>query len=168
MQDNFYMLATAANTTKTSLGETIIRDALIPDILGKDNSILYWAGKRLARLFPLAKDEDLPLFFEQADWGYLKRVKAKKDQQYFELSGPSVELRQKLNHNCEFLLEAGFLAETIQRQLGFITEAIIDKKTHDTITILVQIDTKDPLDLNEIDEVEPLILTRPQADLPEE
>ena len=110
MQDNFYELASSQN----QLSATLIRDALIPDILGKDNNILYWAGRRLARLFPLAKDEELPIFFEQANWGHLKRVKAKKEQQYFELTGQIVETRQKLNSACEFLIEAGFLAETIQ------------------------------------------------------
>ena len=64
MQDNFYELA----SSQDQLGATLIRDALIPDILGKDNNILYWAGRRLARLFPLAKDEELPIFFEQANW----------------------------------------------------------------------------------------------------
>ena len=99
-----------------------------------------------------------------ANWGHLKRVKAKKEQQYFELTGQIVETRQKLNSACEFLIEAGFLAETIQNQLGFITEAIIDKKTHDTITLLVQVDTKDPLDLDFIEEQKPLnILTEPEA-----
>ena len=156
MQDNFYELA----SSQDQLGATLIRDALIPDILGKDNNILYWAGRRLARLFPLAKDEELPIFFEQANWGKLERVKAKKEQQYFELTGQIVETRQKLNSACEFLIEAGFLAETIQNKLGFVTEAIIDKKTHGTVTILVQVDTKDPLDLDFIEEKQPLnILT---------
>ena len=160
MQDNFYELASSQN----QLSATLIRDALIPDILGKDNNILYWAGRRLARLFPLAKDEELPIFFEQANWGHLKRAKAKKEQQYFELTGQIVETRQKLNSACEFLIEAGFLAETIQNQLGFVTEAIIDKKTHGTVTILVQVDTKDPLDLDFIEEQKPLnILTEPEA-----
>ena len=135
MQDNFYELA----SSQDQLGATLIRDALIPDILGKDNNILYWAGRRLARLFPLAKDEELPIFFEQANWGKLERVKAKKEQQYFELTGQIVETRQKLNSACEFLIEA-----------------IIDKKTHGTVTILVQVDTKDPLDLDFIEEQQPL------------
>lgn len=152
MQDNFYELASA----KGQLGATLLRDALIPDILGKDNTMLYWAGKRLARLFPLAKDEELPFFFAQANWGTLKRIKAKKGQQYFELTGEIVETRKKLNPDCEFLIEAGFLAETIQNQLGFITEAAIDKKTHNSVIFLVQIDTKDPLDLDAIEELKPL------------
>ena len=96
MQDNFYELA----SSQDQLGATLIRDALIPDILGKDNNILYWAGRRLARLFPLAKDEELPIFFEQANWGKLERVKAKKEQQYFELTGQIVETRQNLISAC--------------------------------------------------------------------
>ncbi|WP_334115788.1 DUF2507 domain-containing protein, partial [Ligilactobacillus sp.] len=95
---------------------------------------------------PLAKDEDLPIFFEQAEWGTLKRTKAKHDNQHFELSGKPVVLRKQLNPKADFLLEAGFLAETIQLQLGFVTEAIIEKQTDDTVTFLVQVDSKDPID----------------------
>lgn len=154
MQENFYDLA----LSQDKLDVTILRDVLLPELLGRDNNILYWAGKRLARLFPLAKDEDLPVFFAQAGFGTLKRTKAKRNNQYFELSGPEVILRQQLNSNADFLLEAGFLAETIQNQLGFITEAIVDKKTANTVNFLIQVDTKDPLDLDETPEMSPLVL----------
>ena len=85
-------------------------------------------------------------YFEQAEWGTLKRTKAKHDNQYFELSGEPVALRMQLNPKADFLLEAGFLAETIQLQLGFVTEAIIEKQTSNTVTFLIQVDSKDPID----------------------
>ena len=142
MQENFYNIA----SSKGKFSSELLRDALLPELFGKANNILYWSGKRLARIFPLAKDEDLPIFFEQAEWGTLKRTKAKHDNQYFELSGEPVALRMQLNPKADFLLEAGFLAETIQLQLGFVTEAIIEKQTSNTVTFLIQVDSKDPID----------------------
>lgn len=65
MQENFYNIA----SSKGKFSSELLRDALLPELLGKENNILYWSGKRLARIFPLAKDEDLPIFFEQAEWG---------------------------------------------------------------------------------------------------
>ena len=118
MQENFYNIA----SSKGKFSSELLRDALLPELLGKENNILYWSGKRLARIFPLAKDEDLPIFFEQAEW------------------------RMQLNPKADFLLEAGFLAETIQLQLGFVTEAIIEKQTSNTVTFLIQVDSKDPID----------------------
>ena len=135
MQENFYNIA----SSKGKFSSELLRDALLPELLGKENNILYWSGKRLARIFPLAKDEDLPIFFEQAEWGTLKRTN-------FELSGEPVALRMQLNPKADFLLEAGFLAETIQLQLGFVTEAIIEKQTSNTVTFLIQVDSKDPID----------------------
>lgn len=168
MQDNFYELANADKQPKSTLAVALIRDALLPEILGADNNILYWAGKRLARNFPIAKDEEIPVFFEQADWGELKRIKSKKDQQYFQLTGDVVKMRQKLNPRSEFLLEAGFLAETIQNQLGFITEVVIDKKTHDSVTFLAQIDSKDAIDLDSVDERKPLTIEPLSLDVADE
>ena len=152
MDVKFYSTAVEHNNLGTTLGSSIFRDALLPDLVGTDNTILYWAGKRLARNFPLAKDEDLPVFFEKANWGYLKRVKSKMNRQVFELSGPIVEIRKKINSKCEFLLEAGFIAETIQNQSGFTSEAVIDTETSrgNSVFITVQVDQRDPVDLNTI------------------
>ncbi len=150
MQENFYDIASA----KDRFSVELLRDALLPELLGKDDNILYWAGKRLARIFPLAKDEDIPVFFEQAGWGTLRRTKAKRSSQYFELSGEPVDLRRQLNSAADFLLEAGFLAETVQLQLGFVTEAIIEKQTKDAVVILVQVDLKDPVDFEEYEQAE--------------
>ena len=140
MDVKFYSTAVEHNNLGTTLGSSILRDALLPDLVGTDNTILYWAGKRLARNFPLAKDEDLPVFFEKANWGYLKRVKSKMNR------------RKKINSKCEFLLEAGFIAETIQNQSGFTSEAVIDTETSrgNSVFITVQVDQRDPVDLNTI------------------
>src|SRR5699024_4772502 len=63
-----------------------------------------------------------------------------------------VEIRKKINSKCEFLLEAGFIAETIQNQSGFTSEAVIDTETSrgNSVFITVQVDQRDPVDLNTI------------------
>ena len=54
----------------TSFGYELVREELLHEILGKDTAeILYWAGKRLARNYPLSSLEEIISFFEQASWG---------------------------------------------------------------------------------------------------
>ncbi|MFT8748083.1 YslB family protein [Liquorilactobacillus nagelii] len=159
MDENRYQELVENKELATLLGYETLRDMLLPDLLGTNSNILYWAGKRLARKFNLAKDEDLPLFFAASNWGNLERIKAKRQQQLFKLSGPIVALRLK-QKNPEFQLETGFLAETIQNQAGFLTEAIIQNQDprHGWINILAQLDLTDPIDPALMPTVEPLQL----------
>ncbi|MFT8446053.1 YslB family protein [Liquorilactobacillus nagelii] len=159
MDENRYQELVENKGLATLLGYETLRDMLLPDLLGTNSNILYWAGKRLARKFNLAKDEDLPLFFAASNWGNLERIKAKRQQQLFKLSGPIVALRLK-QKNPEFQLETGFLAETIQNQAGFLTEAIIQNQDprHGWINILAQLDLTDPIDPALMPTVEPLQL----------
>lgn len=144
-----------------TLGYEVIRDILVPELIGDNHNILYWAGKRLAREVYLAKDDDLPIFFSEAGWGDLKRIKGNKKQQLFELSGAVVQLRNQVVKQADFLLEAGFLAETIQLQSGFVCEAIIKeiKKKSGIISFLVQLDPEDSIDTALIPDKEPLQFT---------
>ena len=58
--------------TPTRFGYEIIRDHVLPSILGKNEAeILYWAGKEVARKFPIFTTEELPSFFVEAGWGTL-------------------------------------------------------------------------------------------------
>ncbi|MDF2791483.1 MAG: hypothetical protein K0S80_4585, partial [Neobacillus sp.] len=53
-------------------GYELIREFILPDILGKDTpEILYWAGKRLARNHPLNSLDEIIDFFSKASWGQL-------------------------------------------------------------------------------------------------
>ena len=56
----------------------------------------------------------------------------------------------------------------IQNQLGFITEVVIDKKTHDSVTFLAQIDPKDAIDLDSVDERKPLTIEPLSLDVADE
>lgn len=144
MENEFYQSAVQTNSLGTTFGTLLLRDALIPELVGTDNNILYWMGKSLARKFKVANLDNLSAFYLDANFGKLEQIKVKKDEQTFELSGPIVKKRQELGQ-AEFLLEAGFLAQTIQQQVGFITEAIIAKTNKNGVTLLVKSDLKDPI-----------------------
>ncbi|HSI68424.1 MAG TPA: YslB family protein [Planococcus sp. (in: firmicutes)] len=109
--------------TKTSsvsnghFGYDLIRNHVLSDILGAhEDDILYWAGKSLARKFPLSSLAEAPDFFHQADFGKLSLEKNSRHEAVYSLSPLSSGGR------C-FKLEAGFLAEQKQNIDGFVTEA---------------------------------------------
>ncbi|MGY3779012.1 YslB family protein [Isobaculum melis] len=139
--------------TITLLGYEMIRDILIPNILGKDtDDILYWAGKELARKFPLSTIEDMLIFFKNASFGHLTFEKEKKNQMQFILSGSLVSARFKASTDPSFKLEAGFIAEQLQMQTSRYTEATeeIDYKKQ-LILITAQWDEKDTAPVDQPD-----------------
>lgn len=100
----------------------LYRDFLLPAILGEDDeAILYWGGKRIARKYDLTSFDDVANFFTAAEFGNLSKTKERRNTQNFELSGQSVIDRIK-SGSREFSLEAGIIAEAIQRQLDRNTE----------------------------------------------
>lgn len=126
-------------------GYTLIRDALIPNLLGQEtNEILYWAGKELARQYPLNNQQDTILFFKKAGFGTLTLDSRHKNKVIFRLSGFAVENRLAMVKQPSFNLEAGFLAEQIQQQESLYTEAIYEIKSKaKSVLITLQQDTKD-------------------------
>jgi predicted hydrocarbon binding protein len=122
-------------------GYELIRDMLLPDILGKDHTqIIYWAGKQLARKFTIDTQEDIIQFFKEAGWGELELLEQNKYEVKYTVRGEMVERRLDLNKEATFQLEAGFLAEEIQRQKGKTAEAIEEQKKRIEILITVQWD----------------------------
>ncbi|WP_317942988.1 YslB family protein [Carnobacterium maltaromaticum] len=131
-------------------GYELIRDSLIPNLLGKEtNEILYWAGKELARQYPVANYSDLVLFYKKACFGDLVLIKEKKHQKLFTLTGPTVTKRME-QHNPNFSLEAGFLAEQMQMLQELYAEALseINLRTK-TVTITLQWDAKEPVSIDQ-------------------
>jgi predicted hydrocarbon binding protein len=107
-----------------SFGYELIREELLSNILGKDSpDILYWAGKHLARSHLLQNTAEIAAFFEEAGWGTLSILKESKHELHFELTSPLVKRRVQLKPDAHFRLEAGFLAQQIESQLGLIAEA---------------------------------------------
>ena len=112
--------------TIPTFGYEIIRDHLLQSILGKhEEDVLYWAGKELARKFPLFSMDELPSFFTEAGWGQLMIEKETKDEIHYILMTDE-DLSLNIEHRC-FRLEAGFLAEQKQKQLGCLTECYEEK-----------------------------------------
>ncbi|MCF6408705.1 YslB family protein [Pseudalkalibacillus salsuginis] len=129
-------------------GYELMRDVLLPELLGKeDHSLLYWAGRTLARKYPMDTSEELIQFFAAANFGELRLKEETSKTITFELTSDRIsDLLRKRRHEG-FQLEAGFLAEQIQRKKERITESFeeIKRGKEDKIIFTVQWDRKDEI-----------------------
>lgn len=130
-----------------AFGYELLREVLIPELLGKEApDILYWAGKILARKYPLMDINELVEFFDQAGWGHLSILKESKHELEIELSSDLILERLELHQDCHFKLEAGFLAQQIELQKKIMTEAFEHpNKRNGKIRFTVKWDQKDPV-----------------------
>ena len=126
-------------------GYELIREILLPSILGDEApDILYWAGKELARKFPLMTTDEIISFFEEAGWGSLTIASSNKKEMILELTGPYITRRLELLEDVSFTLESGFIAEQIQSQKKMIAEAFEEvNKRQKKVVITVRWDRKD-------------------------
>jgi predicted hydrocarbon binding protein len=131
--------------TVPAFGYELIREAVLSDMLGKDAAeILYWAGKRLARKYPLESMEAVIEFFENAGWGNLAVKEEKRSEMELQLSSPLFARRFKENPDCTFQLEAGFLAQQLESQKELLSEAFEHpKKRGGLVLFTVKWDKKD-------------------------
>lgn len=129
----------------TIFGYELIREDLISDLLGKNTpEILYWAGKRLARKYPLNTLDETIEFFSKASWGVLTIKSENKDEMDFELSSPLTMPPDKSKAEHFFQLEAGFLAQQIENQKDAVAEAFEHPiKRSQKVLITVKWDQKD-------------------------
>lgn len=127
-------------------GYELLRDILLPELLGKDTpEISYWAGKHLARKFPLLSFDEIGSFFQEAGWGDLVLIEQSRKELKAMLKGPMVARRLSMKSEACFKLEAGFLAEQIQAQKHAITETYDEVlKKQKTVSLTVRWDSKDP------------------------
>lgn len=124
-------------------GYDLIREDLLPDLLGSEHQqILYWAGKSLARKYPVAEVELIEDFFRKAGFGELKLIKTKKSEMVFELISPRFYNKKKIFAS----LEAGFLAAQIQQQTGHIAETLETAKPGKSPKVVFEVkwDLADP------------------------
>lgn len=130
-----------------AFGYELIREVLLPELLGNDTSeILYWAGKRLARKYPLETFEQIVNFFHEAGWGELEKKNESKNDMEILLSSALIKKRLKEKVNTTFQLEAGFLAQQIELQKEVITEAFEHpKKKAGKVQFTVKWDIKDSI-----------------------
>ncbi|MEK3890465.1 YslB family protein [Bacillus sp. FSL K6-3431] len=129
-------------------GYELLRDILIPDLLGKDTpEITYWSGKHLARKFPVLSKEESESFFQDAGWGQLRLSSESKNEMKFELSGDIVQRRLQMLTDPSFRLEAGFIAQQVQIQKQVMTEAYEEiVKKQNIVIFTVRWDPKDPIE----------------------
>ncbi len=128
-----------------AFGYEIIRDHILSSILGKHEAdILYWAGKDLARKFPLFSMNEAQAFFKEAGWGELYLEKEGKDEAIYHLASESTPLN--INGRC-FHLEAGFLASQQEKNIGFLTECYSEKNIKQNVVIFkLKWDLKEPIE----------------------
>ncbi|SEM36259.1 Protein of unknown function [Mesobacillus persicus] len=128
-------------------GYELIRDVLLTELLGKDApEILYWAGKKLARRFPLYNMDEVIAFFHEADWGLLVVKEEKRKEVGLELSGEWITHRLEKDVHSTFQLEAGFLAQQLEMQKKVVAEAFEHpRKRSGKILFTIKWDIKDPI-----------------------
>jgi len=133
--------------TVSKFGYELIREVLLPELLGKDGpEILYWAGKILARKYPLETIEEVIVFFSRASWGELSIRKQSKNEIEFELDTVLLASRVTSKAETYFQLEAGFLAQQIEMQKGVTAEAFEHPvKRSKLASFTVKWDSKDPI-----------------------
>lgn len=126
----------------TQFGYELIRDHVLPSILGKhEGDILYWAGKEIARKFPVFSIEEIPAFFLEAGWGQLTLDKMSKKEAFYQLKSPGEPLKISERN---FHLEAGFIAEQFQKLKGCLTECYAETKaSENTVTLQLAWDKKE-------------------------
>lgn len=137
------------NISMNAFAYELLREELLPDLIGKElDAILYWAGRNLARKYPLETIDEVIQFFVKAGWGDLTIIEHKRREMQFKLTGDLIKERQQQNRHSSYQLEAGFIAEQIQKQRGVIAESYEEqKKRSDSIMFLVQWDVKDPVEV---------------------
>ncbi|WP_059171326.1 YslB family protein [Bacillus sp. FJAT-27445] len=132
----------------SKFGYELIRDTLLPELLGKNApELLYWAGKLLARKYPLNTLEEVIAFFSRASWGTLAIRKESKNEIEFELAAVLLPSRVTSKAESYFQIEAGFLAQQIELQKGVVAEAFEHPVKRSKIAVFtVKWDRKDPIE----------------------
>lgn len=124
--------------TLSGTGFELLRDDLLPDILGKEtDEILYWAGRRLARKYPCKTMDKITLFFKEAGWGILTKKKDSKKELTAELTSSIVEGRIQSRKNPSFSIESGFLAEQLEQMIDCTAEAQYTIKKKDNKVMFI-------------------------------
>ncbi|MFC4760274.1 YslB family protein [Fructobacillus durionis] len=130
-----------SNRTENAFASLLLRDGLLQNLLTDDYAnITYWAGKELARQFPLESIGELSEFFDNASFGTLEIAYQGESEQQWVLAGPVVADRLSLNRQADFSLETGFLAQQVEMQNQAISEGyfqVVNRKNSVTITIMV-------------------------------
>ena len=139
-------------------------DVILHAILGKEtDGILYLNGKDFAREYPVAASDDLVILTHQLGFGSLQLINDSPLQHTFKVSGPEVTERLAIDkEKTSFTLEAGFIAQELEFQLGTITEAEVESIKHKEVRIFAQNDPQKLSDQEETEIASFIKLKRPQ------
>jgi Protein of unknown function (DUF2507) len=133
--------------TISGFGYELLRNDLLSELLGKEqHDILYWAGKMIARKYPIATFEEIIAFFDEAGWGTLTVVEEKKQEVHLTLSSELITYRNQNKKDVSYQLEAGFLAMQIEQQIDVVAETYEEQnKRGNKVKFQVKWDLKDPI-----------------------
>ena len=143
-EERFFIMTNDIVRLMPAFGYEIIRDQILNSILGKhEKDVLYWAGKEVARKYPLFSIDEVSSFFNQAGWGDIILEKETKESLTYVLTGDDDLL--KFEQRC-FRLEAGFLAQQVQKLNGYLTECYEEVHAKkESVTFTVKWDSKEPV-----------------------
>lgn len=116
MEDNAISLSMLDNFSEATAGQDILRYIGLPSMLGHEkNDILYFFGRNFARQFDITEMDDIDYIFQKLNWGNIELIKVKKHQLTFHLMADVIAQRLALPVDPEFRIEAGFIAEIVQK-----------------------------------------------------
>jgi predicted hydrocarbon binding protein len=134
----------SGDETVSAFGYELLKNVLIPELLGEEqSSILYWAGKNLARKYPLESTDEIAEFFRKAGWGDLTVDTEGKNKITFSLTSKLITRQLKQHKTATFALETGFVAQQIQTIKNRLADATSSVRKKRTVTITVEWDHKD-------------------------
>ena len=112
------------------VGYDVLRFICLPDLLGREAPyLLYIMGKNLARKITLHSMEEVTEYCSLFGWGELKVTKEKRNALIMELTSETVARRREARlDNSGYRLEAGFLAECVEKIKGISCECLEDTK----------------------------------------
>lgn len=101
---------------ENSAGHDVLRYVSMPTFLGKEKeTIFYFIGRHLARQIEIKKMEDLFYLFDTFNWGSLEIVKERRNTITLHLMSDHIASRMTSPFEIDFRLEAGFIAEAIEK-----------------------------------------------------
>src|SRR5690625_4191241 len=110
---------------KETVGQDVLRYLTLPELLGHEKeTILYFAGRTLARKIDIRSIDDLAFTFHLFRWGKLELEKEKKNKIVFYLMADEIVERMKAPYTVDFRMEAGFIAEALEQITNRATECI--------------------------------------------
>lgn len=114
MDDSIISLSALDEFPNETVGQDVLRYICLPEFLGiEQENLLYFIGKRLARMIEFNTLDDVFYIFEKLRWGNLEIVRNRRNRMTFHLMADEVAQRMESSIQIDFRLEAGFLAESV-------------------------------------------------------